>query len=85
MRLLDALTLLECSTQYQEEAEAKRSELRELDTCLQPSRQRREEARVVIGFLELTLHQMLGDGQHTRHIQPDSVERYVRRATRKVA
>lgn len=36
-------------------------------------------------FIEHTLSQLLGEGQHMRHVHPESIERYVQRSTRKAA
>lgn len=83
--LLNALTRFESQSQYNAEADATRAELRALHAKLQPSRARREKAREVISFIEGTLHGMFGEGPNASYVQPDSIERYVRRATRKVA
>jgi hypothetical protein len=83
--MVSALTRFEGESRYQLKADAKRAELREYDTAMQPHRQRREEALVVQHYIEGTISTLFGDGAHTSTVRPDHIERYVRRATRKAA
>jgi hypothetical protein len=84
-KIVNALTRLESSTMYPDDVAAKRSELQQLDRRLQPHRDRREQARQVVASIDGTLHALLGEGSHATHVHPDTIERFVKRATRRAA